>query len=203
MNTKYFVTGIGTGIGKTIVSTVLTEKLKADYWKPIQSGDLMQSDSLLVESLINNPLSKIHPERYRLNQPLSPHLSAKLDGLEIKLNEITVPVTSNNLIIEGAGGLMVPLNESALIIDLIKKLDIEVILVSQNYLGSINHTLLTIQVLNQYEIPIKGIIFNGEENEESQKYILNYSGLKHIGNIPKLNKITKKSILDAGNNLTL
>ena len=203
MAEKYFVTGIGTGIGKTICSAVLVEKLKADYWKPIQSGDLEQSDSLSIKSLISNTKTVIHPEKYRLTQPLSPHLSAKLDGIEIELKQLIPPTTQNNLIIEGAGGLMVPLNEEELILDLIKNLAVEVIVVSQNYLGSINHTLLTINTLKQHHIKIKGIVFIGEENLESQRYILKYSGLHLIGRIPFLNNLSKEEISLAGEKLAL
>ncbi|ARS39918.1 dethiobiotin synthase [Sphingobacteriaceae bacterium GW460-11-11-14-LB5] len=198
---KYFITGIGTGIGKTLISAILTEKLKADYWKPIQSGDLETSDSITIDRLISNTKTVIHPESYRLTQPLSPHLSAKLDGIEIDINEINLPLTDNHLIIEGAGGLMVPLNEKELIIDLIKKLDVEVILVSQNYLGSINHTLLSINLLKQYEIPIKGIIFNGDENVETERYILQYTKIKKLGSIPGLKNIDKEKVEAAGQNL--
>ena len=194
---KYFVTGIGTGIGKTLVSAVLTEKLKADYWKPIQSGDLHLSDSLTIESLISNKKTAIHPESYRLTQPLSPHLSARLDGVEIELAKIIAPETENSLIIEGAGGLMVPLNETDLIIDLIKKLDVEVILVSQNYLGSINHTLLSISLLKQYGITIKGIVFNGEENIETERYIQQYTRVKKLGSVPSLIDIDREKIISA------
>ncbi|MES2448458.1 MAG: dethiobiotin synthase [Bacteroidota bacterium] len=201
MAQQYFITGIGTGIGKTITSAVITEKLKADYWKPIQSGDLNQSDSLAVENLISNPETKIHPELYRLNQPLSPHLSAKLDGIEIELKNFKLPKTENNLIVEGAGGLMVPLNSKELILDLIKHLNIPVIVVSQNYLGSINHTLLTINTLKQNNIKIKGIIFNGDTNLESEDYILKYTGIKHLGNIPMLKNVDKLNIIGAGKNL--
>jgi len=195
---KYFITGIGTGIGKTLVSAIVTEKLKADYWKPIQSGDLDTSDSLTIGSLISNTKTIIHPESYRLTQPLSPHLSARLDGIEIDLNQIQIPVTENNLIIEGAGGLMVPLNETELIIDLIKKLNVEVILVSQNYLGSINHTLLSLNLLKQYGIPVKGIIFNGDENAETERYILQYSQAKKLGYVPHLSQIDREQIALAG-----
>ncbi|MCZ4243799.1 dethiobiotin synthase [Pedobacter punctiformis] len=201
--TKYFITGIGTGIGKTLISAILTEKLKADYWKPIQSGDLENSDSLTIESLISNTKTVIHPESYQLTQPLSPHLSAALDGIEIDLENIVLPHTENNLIVEGAGGLMVPLNETKLIVDLIKKLNVEVILVSQNYLGSINHTLLSVNLLNQYGIKIKGIIFNGDENEENQRYILQYSKLKSLGYVPRLDIINQESILSAGTYIQL
>jgi len=200
---KYFITGIGTGIGKTLISAILTEKLNADYWKPIQSGDLETSDSLTIESLISNTKTVIHPESYRLTQPLSPHLSARLDGIEIHLNKINIPKTDNDLIIEGAGGLMVPLNENELIIDLIKKLSVEVILISQNYLGSINHTLLSINLLKQYEIPIKGIIFNGDENLETERYIQQYAQIKKLGNVPSLKNIDKEKVVTAGQNLII
>ena len=201
--TKYFITGIGTGIGKTLVSAILTEKLKADYWKPIQSGDLDSSDSITISNLISNTKTFIHPETYRLTQPLSPHLSARLDGIEIDLNQIKIPATENNLIIEGAGGLMVPLNEAELIIDLIKKLDVEVILVSQNYLGSINHTLLSINLLKQYGIKIKGIIFNGDENLETERFILQYAQVKKLGSVPGLNNIDKEKVVLAGHDLLI
>ena len=200
---KYFVTGIGTGIGKTLVSAILTEKLKADYWKPIQSGDLDTSDSITINGLISNPQTVIHPESYRLTQPLSPHLSARLDGVNIDLDKINTPLTDNDLIIEGAGGLMVPLNEDELIIDLIKKLEVEVILVSQNYLGSINHTLLSVNLLKQYEIPIKGIIFNGEENTETERYILQYAKIKKLASIPNFSDIDKEKVKAAGQNLSI
>ena len=200
---RYFITGIGTGIGKTIASAVITEKLNADYWKPIQAGDLAQSDSLMVKSLLSNPISNIHPEKYRLNHPLSPHLAAKLDGISIDLNAFKLPETENNLIVEGAGGLMVPLNDEYLIIDLIKKLNLEVLLISKHYLGSINHTLLTINTLKQHQIPIKGIIFNGEPNEESEKYILNYGKIENLGSILALNTIDKDAIIEAGEALNL
>lgn len=203
MNDKYFVTGIGTGIGKTVASAVLTEKLNADYWKPIQSGDLDQSDSLTVESLISNSKTVIHPETYRLTQPLSPHLSAKLDGIEISLEEFTLPQTEHDLIVEGAGGLMVPLNNKDLILDLIVHLGLETIVVSSNYLGSINHTLLTIAVLKQHNIKIKGILFCGEENIESQDYILNYTKLSFLGRIPQLKNLDKNSIKEATQHINL
>jgi len=198
-----FVTGIGTGIGKTIVSAILVEKLKADYWKPIQSGDLDKSDSLSVQNLISNTVTKIHPESYRLTQPFSPHKSAAIDGITINPDTIHLPKTTNALIVEGAGGLMVPLNNEFLIINLIKKLGIEAVLVSQNYLGSINHTLLSIYVLKNYGISIRGIIFNGNEDISSKDFILKNSGLKLLGHIPEYHVIDKKAIIDAGNYIDL
>lgn len=202
MNNTYFITGIGTGIGKTIVSAVLTEKLKADYWKPVQSGDLDISDSLFVKHLVSKD-TVIHPESYRLSQPLSPHLSAKLDGVNITLDAIKIPKTNNHLIIEGAGGLMVPLNDHQLILDLIKSLQVKVIVVSQNYLGSINHTLLTLAVLKANQIAIEGLIFNGTENQESEQYITNYSKVKVLGRIPKMSVIDSETIKKAGLQINL
>ncbi|WEK21144.1 MAG: dethiobiotin synthase [Candidatus Pedobacter colombiensis] len=202
MNNTYFITGIGTGIGKTIVSAVLTEKLKADYWKPVQSGDLDVSDSLFVKHLVS-PDTIIHPESYRLSQPLSPHLSARLDGINITLESIKKPQTNNHLIIEGAGGLMVPLNDHELILDLIKGLQTKVIVVSQNYLGSINHTLLTLETLKANQIDVAGLIFNGTENQESEQYIANYSKIKVLGRIPKMSVVDSESIKRAGEHITL
>jgi len=193
---KYFVTGIGTEIGKTITSAILVEYLKADYWKPIQSGDLDHSDTNKVQNLVSNTQTKFHPESYRLTQPFSPHYSAQLDDVTISLDEINIPETDNNLIIEGAGGLMVPLNQEDLIIDLIKKLGVEVILVSKNYLGSINHTLLSIEALNSQNIPIKGIIFNGESTPASEDIILKRSGLNVVGRIPNLENVSKETVLE-------
>lgn len=193
-----FITGIGTGIGKTIISAIIVEKLKADYWKPIQSGDLDNSDTLMVQSLISNKISVFHPEAYRLTQPYSPHKSAKLDGITIDPKHIKLPKTNNQLIIEGAGGLMVPLNDDFFIIDLIKQLNAEVILVSKNYLGSINHTLLSIDALKSRNIQVKGIIFNGDVDESSQDVILKYSGIPLLGNLPQISLIKKQSVIKAG-----
>jgi dethiobiotin synthetase len=200
---RLFVTGIGTGVGKTIVSAVLVEKLKADYWKPVQSGDLDNSDTLTVKGLISNPVTKFHPEAYRLTQPFSPHKSAALDGIIIDPDKIITPDTDNCLIIEGAGGLMVPLNSRFLMIDLVKKLGAEVVLVSQNYLGSINHTLLSIAMLKEYAIPIKGLIFNGSKEPYSEDFILNYTDIKLLGHIPVFDQIDKQAIIDAGPGIAL
>lgn len=166
-----FITGIGTGVGKTIISAIMVEKLKADYWKPIQAGDLENTDRDVVKSLVSNKISKFHPEAYRLTQPFSPHKSADLDGIDIHLNHINLPKTNNQLIIEGAGGLMVPLNSQGMMIDLIQKFDAEVIVVVKHYLGSINHTLLTLEVLKSRNIDIKGVIFNGDTDLYSESII--------------------------------
>lgn len=202
MNT-YFVTGIGTEIGKTLVSAVLVEKLQADYWKPVQSGDLDNTDTDKVRKLVSNTKSYFHPEAYRLTQPFSPHKSAGLDGVEIELKKIIAPKTSNNLIIEGAGGLMVPLNDKDLMVDLIAPLGVEVVLVSKNYLGSINHTLLSIALLQQKNIPIKGLIFNGKSDESSEEIIAKMSNIRVLGRIPELEEITPEVCRKMGSKISL
>ena len=179
---KIFITGIGTDVGKTIASAIVTESLEADYWKPIQAGDIANSDSHKLKSLLSNSKTKIHPNSYLLQTPASPHLAAFLDGIQIDLTNIIVPETENHLVIEGAGGLFVPLNDTQTIADLMQP-DYKVIVVSRHYLGSINHTLLTIEALQNRNISIAGIIFNGNENKPSEEIILSKTGIKFIGRI--------------------
>lgn len=191
---KIFVTGIGTDIGKTVVSAVLVEALKADYWKPVQTGSFFSRDTVEVKRIISNTKSQFHPESYSLKQPMSPHAAAELEGVEIHMDQINLPETSNHLVIEGAGGLMVPLNRHHFMIDLIQKFDAEVVLVVKNYLGSINHTLLSIDVLKSRGLKIMGIIINEEPHELSENIILQYSGLKLLGRIEKEGMIKKEVI---------
>lgn len=196
---KYFVTGIGTDIGKTIASAILTEALSADYWKPVQCGDLSHTDAQKVKALISNPVSKFHPERYRLSNPLSPHAAAAIDGEKIEISDFHLPVTANHLIVEGAGGLMVPLNNHVLVADLIALLQIPAIIVSRNYLGSINHTLLTCEVLQKRNIPVAGIIFNDAGTYSSESLIAEYTGIPVLGYIqhePVWNKEIIKKYAD-------
>jgi dethiobiotin synthetase len=196
-----FVTGIGTGVGKTIVSAILVEKLNADYWKPIQAGDLEQSDTLMVKQLVTNPISYFYPEAYRLTQPYSPHKAAALDGIVIDPEKIVLPETDNQLIIEGAGGLMVPLNDSFLMIDLIKKLDAEVVLVSRNYLGSINHTLLSVEALKSRDIPLKAIVFNGDTDEWSENIVVSKIADTSVLRIGVIDILDKTSVTSNANKL--
>lgn len=179
---KLFITGIGTDVGKTIASAIITEALEADYWKPIQAGDLNTSDSHKIKSYISNAKTVIHPNSYALNTPASPHLAAEVDNVVIDLKKMIEPVTENHLVIEGAGGLFVPLNDQDCVIDLIKS-DYKVIVVSRHYLGSINHTLLTIEALQSRKITIAGIVFNGKENQSTESIILKKTGIKCIGRI--------------------
>jgi dethiobiotin synthetase len=179
---KLFITGISTDVGKTIASAIITEALEADYWKPIQAGDLDHSDSHFIKSNIKSQKSKIFPNAYQFNTPASPHLAAELDGITIDLKNIIEPKTNNHLVIEGAGGLFVPLNKTDFVIDLVQP-DYKIIIVSRHYLGSINHTLLTIEALKNRKINIAGIIFNGNENRPTETIILNTTQLECIGRI--------------------
>ena len=191
---RIFVTGIGTGVGKTLVSAILVEALKADYWKPVQAGSLDHTDTDIVKELVSNERSNCFPETYRLTQPMSPHAAAERDGINIELDNISLPSTNNILIIEGAGGLMVPLNSEELVIDLISKFQAEVILVSKIYLGNINHTLLSIEALKKRDLNLTGIIFNGNQNEETEQFILDYSNVNCLGRIENENEINQETV---------
>jgi dethiobiotin synthetase len=149
---RYFVAGIGTDVGKTVASAVLVQALQADYWKPIQAGDLENTDRMKVQNLVSNATSIFHSEHYLLPYPLSPHASAAIAGVEVDVEAIQIPETMAPLIIEGAGGLMVPINYEVLYIDWVKKMELEVILVSRHYLGSINHTLLSAEAMKSRSI---------------------------------------------------
>lgn len=189
MPKTYFITGIGTEVGKTVVSAIVTESLKADYWKPIQAGDLENSDSHKVQSLISNTASAFHKNSYALNTPMSPHAAAEIDGIKIDLSTIQRPETDSDLVIEGAGGLMVPLNDCDVILDLIKKED-RVLLVSRHYLGSINHTLLSIEMLRSRGIENIAIIFSGAENRSTE------SAIRKLGKIEVLGRIEEEPYFD-------
>lgn len=188
MQKKYFITGIGTDVGKTVVSAIVTEALKADYWKPIQAGDLDFSDTHKVQALISNTTSVFHPNSYALKTPMSPHASAAIDGITIDVNKIVPPITKNHLVIEGAGGLLVPINNTQTIADLIQE-DYHVIVVSRHYLGSINHTLMTLRLLEQMKCDIS-ILFNGPEHRTTETII------KKMGNVNVLGRIDEEVVLN-------
>lgn len=192
MSHEIFITGIDTGVGKTICSAILTEALQADYWKPIQAGDLENSDTLVVKRLVQNPNTVFFPEAYRLTQALSPDAAAKRDKIQIELDKIIRPKTKNHLIIEGAGGLLVPLNSKKVIADLIQPND-KVVLIIKHYLGSINHSLLAINYLLDRKFEI-GLIFVGTPNNESEKSILTLTSVALIGSIPFIQPINKDTI---------
>ena len=178
----YFITGISTEVGKTVASAIVTEALEADYWKPIQAGDLEHSDTHKVRDLVSNSKTQFHPNAFSLNTPMSPHAAAAIDGVAIEASAIKRPKTKNNLVIEGAGGLLVPISETETILDLIAPED-RVIVVSRHYLGSINHTLLTVDKLKQAGKTIFGILFSGDEHPTTEAIIKKMSGVPVLGRI--------------------
>jgi dethiobiotin synthetase len=175
MPKQYIIAGIGTEIGKTVCSAIVTKALQAAYWKPVQAGNLTDGDAYWVQQWV--PGTHVFDSTYALTNPLSPHTAAELDGIRIELNTFHLPETQQNLVIELAGGIMVPLNEQHTNLDLIQQLGLPVILVSKNYLGSINHTLLTFEILRSRDILMAGIIFNGPTNSSGEAFILKYTGL--------------------------
>jgi len=179
---KLFITGIGTDVGKTVASAIVVEALEADYWKPIQAGDLNFSDSDKVKAYITNIKTHFFENAYALHTPASPHLAAEIDGISIEISQIKEPTTTNHLVIEGAGGILVPLNEEHTILDLIQP-TYKVIVVSRHYLGSINHTLLTIEALKSRNIPVAGIIFSGDDHAATEQIILSKTNVPMIGRI--------------------
>lgn len=180
---NYFVTAIGTDCGKTLTSAILCEALQADYWKPIQAGIPRDTDT--VRELVSNKITRFHPERFLLKMPASPHAAARAEGIQISLESFQLPPAHNNLIIEGAGGCLVPLNDEDFVIDLIRELRARVVLVSNMYLGSINHTLLTLEAFATRNISVEGLIFNGDKNEESERIILHHAKVNCLLRIRK------------------
>jgi len=183
--TPIFVTGIGTGVGKTMVSAILARALEADYWKPVQAGFADGTDSEWVATRLAGTSCTIHPEVYRLAMPASPHIAARAEGITIDIKKICdqIPIKNPNLLIEGAGGLLVPLNEHEFVADLIKALNAKVILISRNYLGSINHSLLTARVCREWQIPVIGWIFN-DQYLDYEEEIVQWSNFPKIASIP-------------------
>jgi dethiobiotin synthetase len=188
------VTGINTDVGKTVVAAILVEALKADYWKPIQSGNLERTDTQTVKNLVSQKASQFHQESYLLKEPLSPHHAARLEGIEVNPKRIERPLTNNLLVIEGVGGLMVPLNERTLMIDLLAGWNPKIILVSKHYLGSINHTLLSVEALKNRKMQIGGIIFNGQPNPDTENVIMEMTGLPVIGRLEHEKNINSETI---------
>jgi dethiobiotin synthetase len=187
-----FVTAIGTDSGKTIVSSIFCEAFQCDYWKPIQAG--LPRDSDTIRELITNKKTQIHPERYLLQTPASPHAAAKIDGVQLSVSDFTLPVSSRSIIVEGAGGLLVPINDQEFVIDIITHLQVDVILVCNLYLGSINHSLLSFEAIKRRNIKVKAIIFNGEPNAESERIITLHAGIPSLIHIQQEKKIDRETI---------
>ena len=189
---RIFVTGISTEVGKTIASAIITEALEADYWKPIQAGDLDHTDSHKIAALVSNKKTVIHKNSYALTSPMSPHAAALLDGISIDVNKIREPKTQNHLVIEGAGGILVPLNDSDTILDIIMP-TYQVVVVCRHYLGSINHSLLTINWLKMKGYDVS-IIFSGKEHPTTESIIVKKTQVPVIGRIDEETSFDKATI---------
>lgn len=193
MSQRFAVTGIGTDVGKTVVSAILAESLQANYWKPVQAGDLDNSDSIKVERFTSNV--NLLPEKFKLTEPMSPHAAARIDRVQIAKEDLNLPAVSGNLIVEGAGGLLVPFNDDGLLFaDLLEYWGLPTIVVSRHYLGSINHTLLTMETLKKRGVEVAGIIFVGNENNETEQVIKSVTGVKVLGRIPIAKELNDKFI---------
>jgi dethiobiotin synthetase len=190
------VAGIHTGIGKTICSAVLAEALQYDYWKPVQAGDLHATDSMFVSRHIRNTVTKIHDEAYRLAVAASPHLAAEQEEIEITFDRIMLPSTNNGLIIETAGGIMSPLNRRQQNLDMVLHFNLPVVMVCNDYLGSINHSLLSIKAMQSEGIEILGLVFNGREVPSTREYIMEYSGLPTLLSIPYFTNTGRQDLCD-------
>lgn len=198
MKQPIFITGIGTDVGKTVVSAIVTEALHADYWKPVQAGFSEGTDALTIDKLISNKQTIVHREVYKLSLPASPHIAARNENKMIDLDLINktyrqLQTGDRQLIIEGAGGLMVPLNENEFVIDLIERLNAKVILVSRNYLGSINHSLLTAAVCKQRNIDVVGWVFN-DQYMDYENEIAQWTQLPKLFSIPFATSVSKEFI---------
>ena len=194
---KIFITGISTDVGKTIASAIITEALEADYWKPIQAGDLNNCDTKKVKRLVSNTKSRFFDNSYALNTPMSPHAAAEIDGLQINITDIKEPKTNNNLVIEGAGGLLVPFNNEKTIFDLILP-EYKVIVVSRHYLGSINHTLLTVNLLKEKGLDVS-LVYSGNEHPTTEDIISKMAKVPVIGRIEEEPYFDKNVIKEYAN----
>ena len=191
---RIIIAGSGTDVGKTVVSAILTVLMDGDYWKPIQCGAEENSDTAIMKKWIDTSRHSIHPPAYSLKAPLSPHHAARLENISIALDSITLPHTTRPLIIESVGGIFVPLTTRVLSIDLFQSWNCRWIIVSKHYVGSINHTLLTIEALKQRQIPMLGIIFNGEPNLNSETAILESSRLPVLGRLLPESNLNQQTV---------
>lgn len=194
----FFITGTDTGVGKTFVSAILMKGLSAAYWKPIQSGVDDVTDTDWLRKTTGLPDSHFIPEAYRLTQPLSPHAAAEIDGVRISLNDLRLPQINQfpHLIVEGAGGVMAPINEQQFIKDLIRHLNLPVLLVARSTLGTINHTLLSLQCLRQTGLEVLGVVMNGPSNQFNRRAIEYYGSINVCAGIDILPEITPQTLFE-------
>lgn len=196
---KLIVTGTDTGVGKTVVAAMLVLALDACYWKPIQSGLTDGTDTDTVAALTGVSGARLLPEAYRLHEPLSPHRAAELDGVTIDPAALVLPKvpSGRSLIVEGAGGVLVPVTRSVLQIELFAQWQAPVVVVARTALGTINHTLLTIEALQRREIPVRGIVFAGDDNPDTQRTIGEFGGAQILGRVPVMQHINAETLRDA------
>lgn len=181
---RFFVTGTDTGVGKTVVAAILTAGLGADYWKPIQSGTEEGSDTETVRELTKLPADRFWPESYRLPAPLSPHAAAALAGVTIDLARCRIPAAAApRLVVEGAGGVLVPLNNHEYMVDLMRQLALPVLLVARSTLGTINHTLLSLAALRGHGLELLGVVLNGPRHEGNRAAISHYGQVPVVGEL--------------------
>jgi dethiobiotin synthetase len=197
MTQGIIVTGTDTGIGKTVFAAALAGALGASYWKPIQCGLADGGDSERVQMLSGLPVENIIPEAYRLEMPASPHRAAEAEGIAINLADLKLPKVEGPLVVEGAGGLMVPVNRQALFIDVFASWRLPVVLVARTALGTINHSLLSIEALNGRNIPILGIAFVGEEIADTERTIAEMGNVRRLGRLPLLDTLSPDKLADA------
>lgn len=198
---EIFVTGTDTGIGKTVVAAILSQGLNASYWKPIQAGLEEETDTEFVQRSTDLSDSQIKPERYRLNTPMSPHAAADIDGVSISMKDFELPdYGTDHLVVEGAGGLLVPFNDEDMIIDLISYLELPVVLVARSTLGTLNHTFLSLEALRNRDIPILGVVLNGPRHESNYETIEEYGDINILAEIEELPEINPDSLSQIFNN---
>lgn len=199
MPNRFFITGTDTGVGKTVVSAMLCVGLNATYWKPVQTGTREGSDRATVMRIAEIPRARTIPEVYRFSPPVSPHLAAHRAGVRINLNAIrrAAPAATETLIAEGAGGVLVPINDQQLMTDLIAVLGLPVLLVTRTTLGTINHTLLSIAALQAARLKLHGVIMVGKPNRENLRAIEHYGGARVVGVLPPLQRLNRVALMAA------
>lgn len=197
MSSTCIITGTDTDVGKTVVSAMLALALGASYWKPVQCGVAGGVDTKSVQRMTGLPDERFIPERYILTEPLSPHRAAEIDGVEIDVDSLVPPRVEGPLLIEGAGGLMVPLTRDTLLIDLFRRWRLPVILVARTGLGTLNHTLLSLEALANHAIPVHGVIFSGEENADNMRTVGEFSQMRVLGHLPVLDSLTPDALTRA------
>ena len=195
MTRDLFITGTDTGVGKTVLSAVLVASLNRRYWKPIQTGASEGTDRMAVMKFAGVTIEHTYPEAFLFEPPVSPHLAAQFHGTRIDLESIRRPDDSHPIVIEGAGGVLVPINNDALMIDLIRHVQAPVVIAARTTLGTINHTLLTVEAARKANLPLIGVVMVGKENSDNRKAIERYGNVPVVGTIPWLDSIDRSTLI--------